>query len=192
MMKNKQLVIICMTFLTIGYVETLLADQQQVSHVNAEEFMKGGTFCFLEIAEADEWITTIKMIVKSSNDKHGIKVSGIDALRHGVSIHQPTPYNPFYSPAYGSAAITPSNDNPNGPLQLQIALSSTNYGYSDSINGGTGIWTGWYALVLDTKDLKGFINGITEFTEIIRKLVTEPQQQLAISADITPINCSKF
>ena len=52
-MKNKQLVIICMTFLTIGYVETLLADQQQVSHVNAEEFMKGGTFCFLEIAEAD-------------------------------------------------------------------------------------------------------------------------------------------
>ena len=187
-MKNKQLVIICMTFLTIGYVETLLADQQQGIHVNAEEFMKGGTFCFLEIAEADEWITTIKMIVKPSNDKHGIKVSGIDALRHGVSIHQPTPYNPFYSPAYGSAAITPSN----GSLQLQIALSSTNYGYSDSINGGTGIWTGWYALVLDTKNLKGFISGRTEFTEIIRNLVTEPQQQLAISADITPINCSKF
>ena len=134
-MKNKQLVIICMTFLTIGYVETLLADQQQGIHVNAEEFMKGGTFCFLEIAEADEWITTIKMIVKSSNDKHGIKISGIDALRHGVSTHQPTAYTPFFSPAYGSAAITPSNDTPNGPLQLQIALSSTNYGYSDSIKG---------------------------------------------------------
>lgn len=94
-MKNKQLVIICMTFLTIGYVETLLADPQQGIHLNAEEFMKGGTFCFLEIAEADEWITTIKMIVKPSNDKQGIKVSGIDALRHGVSTHQPTAYNPF-------------------------------------------------------------------------------------------------
>jgi hypothetical protein len=191
-MKNKQLVIICMTFLTIGYVETLLADPQQGIHLNAEEFMKGGTFCFLEIAEADEWITTIKMIVKPSNDKQGIKVSGIDALRHGVSTHQPTAYNPFFSPAYGSAAITPSNDNLNGPLQLQIALSSTNYGYSDSINGGTGIWTGWYALVLDTKNLKGFINGRTEFTEIIKNQITDPQQQLAISADITPINCSKF
>ena len=33
-MKNKQLVIICMTLLTNGYAETLLADQQQVSHVN--------------------------------------------------------------------------------------------------------------------------------------------------------------
>jgi len=187
-MKNKQLVIICMTFLNIGYAETLLADQQQVSHFNAKKFMQGGTFCFQEIGEADEWITTIKMIVKPSNDKHGIKISGIDALRHGVSTHQPTPYNPFYSPAYGSAAITPFN----GSLQLQIALSSTNYGSSDSTDLGTGIWTGWYALVLDTKDLKGFINGRTEFTEIIKSQVTAPQQQLAISADITPINCSKF
>ena len=191
-MKNKQLLIICMAILSIGYADTILADPQQGIHLNAEEFMKGGTFCFLEIAEADEWITTIKMIVKSSNDKQGIKVSGIDALRHGVSTHQPTAYNPFFSPAYGSAAITPSNDNLNGPLQLQIALSSTNYGYSDSINGGTGIWTGWYALVLDTKNLKGFINGRTEFTEIIKNKITDPQQQLSISADITPINCSKF
>ena len=191
-MKNKRLLAICITLLTTGYVETLLADQQPINHLNANKFMKGGTFCFKEIAEADEWITTIKMTVKPSNDKHGIKISGIDALRHGVSTHQPTPYNPFYSPAYGSAAITPPNDNPKGPLQLQIALSSTNFGFSDSNDGGTGIWTGWYALVLDTKDLKGFIKGRTEFTEIVNNEVTIPKQQLAISAGIAPINCSKF
>ena len=191
-MKNKPLLAICITLLTTGYVETLLADQQPINHLNANKFMKGGTFCFKEIAEADEWITTIKMTVKPSNDKHGIKISGIDALRHGVSTHQPKPYNPFYSPTYGSAAITPPNDNPKGPLQLQIALSSTNFGFSDSNDGGTGIWTGWYALVLDTKDLKGFIKGRTEFTEIIKNQLTVPKQQLAISAGIAPINCSQF
>ncbi len=190
-MKNKRLLAICITLLTTGYAEILLADQQPSNQPNADQFMQGGTFCFQEITEADEWITTIKMTVKPSNDKQGIKISGIDALRHGVSTHQP-PYNPFYSPAYGSAAISPANDNPNGPLQLQIALSSTNYGFSDSNDGCTGIWTGWYALVLETKDLKGFINGRTEFTEIQKNQVTAPKQQFAISAGIIPITCSKF
>ena len=46
--------------------------------------MQGGTFCFQEIGEADEWITTIKMIVKPSNDKQGIKISGHLDNVHGA------------------------------------------------------------------------------------------------------------
>ena len=190
-MKNKRLLAICITLLTTIYAKTLLADPHSINHLNADEFMQGGTFCFQEIHEADDWITTLKMTVKPSNDNHGIKISGIDALRHGVSTHQP-PYNPFYSPAYGSAAITPPNDNPMDALQLQIALSSTNYGFSDSTEGGTGIWTGWYALVLATKDLKGFIRGRTEFTAINDNSPVSPKQQPPISAGIVPIPCSKF
>ena len=52
--------------------------------------------------------------------------------------------------------------------------------------------TGWYVLMLNTKDLKGFINGRTKFTEIIKNQVTASQQQPAISADIKPIIVVSF
>ena len=175
------------SIITIASLVTAGITPSIANATNAQQFMKGGEYCFrVGTSIPGGWNTTLKLIARSTGGSAPFKIAHLDALERGGQATFPP--NTYVMPLTGSAVIAAPNNQLPGDKQLQISLSGSDLGTNAGISG---VWSGSQVLTLNPVDLAGQVTGYKTFTPVQAGQLGEINTS-AVDETITPISCSQF
>jgi hypothetical protein len=157
----------------------------------ANTFLNGEPSWFVVHALKHRPLTlTLKLVATPLKSGPGAPIAQVNGLLHGVDGQGDG--EAFFAKLMGTASLTPVKGRGGASPKLQIGLYEIDFGL-DEEKSSTGLWSGYYSLVLEPEDLSGNIMGQYNFTPI--KESGEdlgPSTKKVIAETITPVVCDFF
>jgi len=158
---------------------------------HANTFLNGEPSCFVVHALKHRPLRlTLKLVATPLKSGPGAPIAQVNGLLHGVDGQGDGEV--FYAELMGTASLTSLKGRGGASQKLQIGLYEIDFGL-DEEKASTGLWAGYYSLVLKPEDLSGNIMGQYSFTPIKESGEDSgPSTKKVIAETITPVVCDDF